>query len=179
MMAKHDPLVGFDKIPSVVMDFAGCSPAIIQSQDASCDPFRIKPIANGITAKRGDQNVRGIDRLPSAPSQHRISPCANQRQCKPKEVKANFFQSGGIRLRTAATIAVTPVLIVGSGTGAQNGECNEGSGLSVRSASLKISLSTPPTVNIQIGILGATRPNSEKSSPPMLGFFWMTLVSPN
>ena len=39
---------------------------------------------------------------------------------------------GGIRFSSAALIAVTPVLIVGSGAGAHNGECNEGNGLPAR-----------------------------------------------
>src|SRR5690348_16104978 len=40
-----------------------------------------------------------------------------------------------INSNTAAVIAVTPVLIVGSGTGANSGECSEGKGLPVRSLS--------------------------------------------
>src|SRR5260370_42493981 len=76
-------------------------------------------------------------------------------------------------------MAVTPVLMVGSGTGAQRGEWSEGRDLPVRSASLRTAGSTPPPLNMQIGILSPVRPYSEKSSPPIGGSSFKTLAAPS
>ena len=80
---------------------------------------------------------------------------------------------------TQATNVVTPLLMDGSGTGAQSGEWSEGSGLPVCLLAWKASALTPPMVIIQIGTLGSVRPNSEKSSPPIEGFFCTRFVAPN
>src|ERR1017187_1571588 len=76
---------------------------------------------------------------------------------------------------TKAVMVVTPALIVGSGIGAQRGECSDGRGLPVRWLSLRASGLTPPTFIMQMGTFGSIRPNSEKSSPPIEGDFWMRL----
>src|SRR5437879_13792422 len=80
---------------------------------------------------------------------------------------------------TATVIAMTPVLIVGSGSGANWLECSEGRDLPVFSLSASLSGFTAPSQNRQIGILSFVRPYSLKSSPPMTGFIGRTLVSPN
>src|SRR6185503_11656887 len=79
---------------------------------------------------------------------------------------------------TAAVIAVTPVLIVGSGTGRYRLEWRAGSGLPVRSLSTTRSGSTEPSQKMQMGILSAVRPYSLKSSPPITGLRETTLLSP-
>src|SRR5438876_259130 len=89
------------------------------------------------------------------------------------EVHQSFFP---VSSSTAAVIAVTPTLIVGSGSGAQRGEWSDGSGLPVCPLSLRVSGLTPPTTNMKIGILCSVRPYSPKSSPPIEGFFLITLV---
>jgi hypothetical protein len=49
-------------------------------------------------------------------------------------------------------MAVMPVLMVGSGTGAQSGECRDGRALPVEWCSFIASALTPPTMNMQMGI---------------------------
>ena len=72
-------------------------------------------------------------------------------------------------------MAVTPVLIDGSGSGAQSGEWSEGNGL----PSLMASGRTPPNQKRQIGIFSLVRPYSQKSSAPITGGRWTTFVSPS
>src|SRR5258708_4093090 len=78
----------------------------------------------------------------------------------------------------AAVIAVTPVLRVASGAGAQSGEWRDGSALPVRWLSFRTSGSTPPTRNMQMGIFCCVSPYSEKSSPPMDGGDFTTFDGP-
>ena len=55
-------------------------------------------------------------------------------------------------------MAVTPVLMVGSGTGANLFECSEGSGLPVRLLSSTAAGATAPSRKRQIGMRSAVRP---------------------
>jgi hypothetical protein len=66
MESKNDPLIGFDKVAAIVVDFAWRGAAIIEHQDPDCYPLGIKPIANRVGAKRGEQDMDGIDRVAAA-----------------------------------------------------------------------------------------------------------------
>jgi hypothetical protein len=65
---------------------------------------------------------------------------------------------------TAAVIACTPVLIAGSGAGANLLEWSDGKAAPFCRLSASLPDSTVPNQNMQMGILGSTRPYCPKSS---------------
>src|SRR5438128_6753645 len=65
-------------ILAVVMHLARGGPAIVQPQNPRRDPFRIKTVANGVAAERGNQDKNRIDRFPSRRRQSAICACPNQ-----------------------------------------------------------------------------------------------------
>ena len=74
---------------------------------------------------------------------------------------------------------VTHALSVGSGTGANVAEWFEGTGTPVRSLSAILAGSVAPTHHMQIGTPKLLRPNSEKSSAPMIGSCTFTRSPPS
>jgi len=60
-MSKNDPTIGFDEVLAVVVDFAGSRAAIVECEDLCGDPLGVETIADGVGAKRGDEDVGGTD----------------------------------------------------------------------------------------------------------------------
>src|SRR4026209_2262253 len=88
---------------------------------------------------------------------------------------AYFF----INSSTAAVIAFTPARMVGSGTGANNAECSDGTGFPVRLLSARTFASVAPSQNITAGIWFPSKANLPKSSAPMTGGTKKTLSLPS
>ena len=85
MMAEDDPFVRLDEIPAVVVDHARRGAAVVERQHARGNPFGVKPVADGVGADRGDENIGGIDRLAPAKRQRGIRARAGQGEQEPEK----------------------------------------------------------------------------------------------
>ena len=92
VMAEDDPLVRLDEILAVVVDFARRGAAVIEHQHARGNPFRVKPVADGVGAKRGDEDIGRIERLAAMEREHGVGAGAGQREREPKKCAKGFLQ---------------------------------------------------------------------------------------
>src|SRR5436190_869376 len=90
MMAKHNPFVGFYKVFAVIMDFAWGGAPVVEHQNPCSNPLGIKPIADGITAERGNEDVCRIEMLAPMQRHRGIGPRASDDYQEPKKCRGNF-----------------------------------------------------------------------------------------
>src|SRR5215469_7264689 len=76
-MTKDNPLIGFYKIAPIVVHFTRCRPSIVEHQHARCDPFRVKPVSDGVAAQSGEKDITGVDQLASLSRHLRVRPTAS------------------------------------------------------------------------------------------------------
>ena len=85
VMAEDDPLVRLHVIPAVLVDLAGRGAAVVQREHAGGDPFRVKAVADGVGAKRGGEDVAGIERLGAAGREGEVRGGAGEGDGEPDE----------------------------------------------------------------------------------------------
>ena len=56
------------------MHLARCGATVIEHEDPRGDPFRVKAVANRITAQRRDKDVRRVEVFAAMQCQRRIGP---------------------------------------------------------------------------------------------------------
>src|SRR5436190_24003849 len=110
-MAKNNPFVRFDKVFSIIMHLArGCA-TIVEHEDLRRNPLGVKPIADCITAKRGNEDVGGIKMFPPVQGNGCIGACSSQANYNPNETTKSSLHPYGFpnKSSTAALIAVSPI----------------------------------------------------------------------
>ena len=63
MVAKHDPLVGRDKVASIIQALGGGCACCVQREHLGGDDLAIEAIADEIRADGGGEQPRGVDLL--------------------------------------------------------------------------------------------------------------------
>ena len=104
VMAEDDPFVRLYKILAVVVNLARRGAAVVERQHARGNPFGVKPVADGIGADRGDENIGGINRFAPAKRQRGIRGRASQGEQEPENWSQNLFHAGWFALNLRFTI---------------------------------------------------------------------------
>ena len=86
VLAEDDPLVRLDEVLAVVMHLARRGPPVIERQHPRRQPLRIKPVADGVTAQRGDEDISRVEPLAAMERERRISPRPRNRDQQPQQV---------------------------------------------------------------------------------------------
>ena len=91
MVAKHNPFIGFNEIPAIIVDLARCGAAVVEHEHARRQPFRIKAIADGVTADRRDEHVSGTQIFVSAQRQRGIRARPAEGEENPEQLRSDFL----------------------------------------------------------------------------------------
>ena len=93
VVTEEDPLIGGLEIVAVAQALGGRGALVVQRHHARGDELSIKPVADGVGARRGDHQPGAADRFSAVQRDHPESERRHHRNSGPKKMLEYLFHS--------------------------------------------------------------------------------------